>query len=417
MAIPSDSPAPILDRKVVLVSHALPPTASVLTQVICQLFHGLSDHPYCLIRSGEPVSTSHGVDAPCTLGPTTLEIGRSPLWRDRSSRIGRLVELGMVPTASSAVRSLARSIADITSREGCRTIVSFSGDLFNLPAASLACSKTGADFVPILLDDYVFQWRRPFKRRLAERWARQMFSPGQTVIVPNEFLADALADRYPVNPAVVRNPCHLPPPPSAPPTLPVDQQGEIAIAFTGSIYSAHYDSFRNLLRALGQPPAHPTRLHLYSNQTPDDLKQVGLEGPIVHHGFVPNLEIPQILRQAHILYLGLAFDAPNPEIVRTASPGKMGDYFASGTPVLVHAPEDSFVSWYCRTHGCGLVVDQPNPNQLADAIRRLSTDTSLRQRLSENAYQRARQDFALPDVRQRLIAAIESNVPAAGARS
>ncbi len=406
-----ETPSSMIHRKLALVSHTLPPAATVLTEVICRLFDGLSDHPYCLIRSGESPSTSHGIHAPCTLGRTALEIHRSPLWRGRTSRIGRFLELGMVPTASSAVRSLARSIADITSREGCQTIVTFSGDLLNLPAVSLACSMTGADFVPILVDDYVFQWRRSFKRQLAERWARRVFSPGQTVIVPNEFLADALSKRYPADPTVIRNPCHLPPPPGAPPRLPVDQQGEISIAFTGSIYSAHYDSFRILLRALDEPLPHPTRLHLYSNQTPNDLAQVGLEGPIIHHGFVPNLEIPQILREAHILYLGLAFNPPEPEIVRTASPGKMGDYFASGTPVLVHAPEDSFVSWYCRTHGCGLVVDQPDQNQLADAIRRLSTDTSLRQQLSESAYQRAREDFALPHVRQQLIKAIESDVP------
>lgn len=404
-----DSPRPILDQKIALVSHALPPTTSVLTQVICRLFRGLSDQPYCLIRSGETPPNSHGVDAPCTLGGTALDIPRSPLWRTLGSRIDRFLELGMVSTAPLAIRSLARSIAAITSQERCQSIVAFSGDLLNLPAASRACSMTGAEFIPILVDDYVYQWRRPIQRWLAKRWARQVFSPGQRVIVPNEFLADALSSRYPVEPTVIRNPCNIPPPPSAPPPLPVDHQDEISIAFTGSIYSAHYDAFRNLLRALDRPLPHPTQLHLYSNQTPGDLRQVGLEGPIIHHGFVPNLEIPQILRETHILYLALAFDAPEPEIVRTASPGKMGDYFASGTPVLVHAPEDSFVSWYCRTHNCGLVVDQPDKNKLANAIRRLSTDNSLRQQLSENAYRRAKEDFALPRVRERLIRVLEPN--------
>ena len=403
----------MIHRKLALVCHTLPPAATVLTEVICRLFHGLSDHPYCLIRSGEPASTSHGVAAPCTLGGTALDIPRSPLWRTRGSRIDRFLELGMVSTAPLAIRSLARSIAAITSQEQCQSIVAFSGDLLNLPAASRACTMTGAEFIPILVDDYVYQWRRPIQRRLAKRWARQVFSPGQRVIVPNEFLADALSRRYPVEPTVIRNPCNIPPPPNAPP-LPVDQRGEISIAFTGSIYSAHYDSFNNLLRALDRPLPHPTQLHLYSNQTPGDLRQVGLEGPIIHHGFVPNLEIPQILREAHILYLALAFDAPEPEIVRTASPGKMGDYFASGTPVLVHAPENSFVSWYCRTHQCGLVVDQPDENKLAQAIRRLSTDTSLRQQLSENAYRRAKEDYGLPRVRERLIRVLEPNDPPFG---
>ena len=103
--------------------------------------------------------------------------------------------------------------------------------------------------------------------------------------------------------------------------------------------------------------------------------------------------MPEIQQRADILFLPLAFNSPYPEIVKTASPGKIGELLAAKLPVLVHAPADSFVSWYFNQHSCGLVVSENDPVELAKGIERLVSDQNLQQSLGMAAYARAKEDF------------------------
>ena len=78
--------------------------------------------------------------------------------------------------------------------------------------------------------------------------------------------------------------------------------------------------------------------------------------------------MPGIQRNADILFLPLAFNSPYPEIIKTSSPGEIGEYLAGKKPILVHAPSDSFISWYFRKYNCGCVVDDDDSEKLAAAI-------------------------------------------------
>ncbi len=113
-------------------------------------------------------------------------------------------------------------------------------------------------------------------------------------------------------------------------------------------------------------------------------------------------------RKADILFLPLGFDTPIPEVIRTASPGKMGEYLASGRPILVHAPADSFVSCYFREHGCGVVVDQSDPGMLSQAIHHILEDTRLRREMGERARARAENDFSLATARTEFLKLLRS---------
>ena len=103
--------------------------------------------------------------------------------------------------------------------------------------------------------------------------------------------------------------------------------------------------------------------------------------------------MPRIQRQAQVLFLPFAFHSPYPEVVRTSAPAKMAEYLAARRPILVHAPADSFVSHYFKRHGCGIVVDEPQPAAVAQALARILDDGALREQLSASAWQRACEDF------------------------
>jgi glycosyltransferase involved in cell wall biosynthesis len=180
---------------------------------------------------------------------------------------------------------------------------------------------------------------------------------------------------------------------------PLESSAVKKVLYTGAVYDAHYGSFINLLRALESITPIRAELHLYTAQNASDLAEFGIRGQVVVHPHEAADAIPRIQGGADVLFLPLAFDSPYPEVVRTSSPAKMAEYLASGRPILVHAPADSFVSWYFRHHDCGVVVDRDDPVLLAQELERLLSDHELQARLGSNARARAEADFDVVDAR------------------
>ena len=112
---------------------------------------------------------------------------------------------------------------------------------------------------------------------------------------------------------------------------------------------------------------------------------MGIAGERVTCRFAHKSEIPSIQRDADILFLPLAFDSPYPDLIKTASPSKMPEYLAAGRPILIHAPEYSYIAHYARERGFGMVVDRPDPEELKRALLLLLEDESLRKRVVLNA--------------------------------
>jgi glycosyltransferase involved in cell wall biosynthesis len=174
----------------------------------------------------------------------------------------------------------------------------------------------------------------------------------------------------------------------------------------------HFDAFRNLTEALGRLGRSDLTLHVYSAQPPQVLESQGIRGPIVFHDHCAQDEIRRVQREADVLFLPLAFDCPVPEVIQTSAPGKLGEYLASGRPILVHAPADSFLAWYFRTHECGALVDVNDAGAVADALRRLIDDEAFRSKLIRNAASRAVEDFAPEIARSRLLELLGKTPPA-----
>jgi glycosyltransferase involved in cell wall biosynthesis len=187
-------------------------------------------------------------------------------------------------------------------------------------------------------------------------------------------------------------------------------EGEIRIVYTGQIYDAHFDAFRHLLAAIEAPDLQDVRLHVYSAQAADQLARGGIHGRLQLHPHQPQPAIYEVQRRADILFLPLAFDSPYPEIIRTSATTKLADYLASGRPLLVHAPAGSFPCWFAERVHCGLVVDQPSPDQLAAAIRHIRDDPALRQEFGANARACAAAEFTVAVARARLIELLERAV-------
>ncbi len=387
--------------KFALVSHVLPPSWSGQAVMIYRILRQLDPSCYCLI-------SRQNYDPGAYLGDMSSRLpGRyhylQPEFQIPGCRFFRI---------NSWLQTFqrARQIARIVKHEGSKAILACSGDLHDLPAGYLASRWAKVRYYAYMFDDYLYQWPTPVFRSFARHFEPILVRNATRVIVPNEFLRDEYFRRYGIQPVVIHNPCgELELTQSFETPWPFDP-GEIKIVYTGAIYHANYDSFHNLLKAVQQIGRPEIKVHIYAAQPPEHLEREQISGPVVHHDHVEFSQVGEVQRDADILFLPLAFNSSIPEVIKTSAPGKMGEYMASGRPILVHAPSDSFLSWYFKKYECGLVVDRNEPMELSSAIQRIISEPALRQQLGEKAVHRAKADFSLTTARAKFMKLFEPKV-------
>jgi glycosyltransferase involved in cell wall biosynthesis len=382
--------------KIALISETLPPSGTGQATVIRRMLDGLDPSRYCLVsnrRYTDAEGSSAKLPGEYHHLPEGFQLTRG--YRFGLARLRRLVNVPL------SVAQQTRRLVELIRRERCEAVVACTGELTHLPAGYFAGRRLGLPFYAYVFDDYSYrEWADPAAAFWARRFEPTVMKNAAGVIAPNEVLRDDLRRRYGIEATVIHNSFDITPYESLNGDAAASRaDGELRIVYTGDIYEAHYDAFRNLLRAL-EGMGRAARLHVYTSRPIDELEQYGIRGPIVRHPYRSQAEIPRVQREADLLFLPLAFDSPYPDLVRTSATTKLGEYLAAGTPVLAHAPADSFVAWYFRRHGCGVVVDRPEVGLLAEAIETTLGDAELRRQLCARAWQCARDDFSIVRARE-----------------
>lgn len=306
-------------------------------------------------------------------GDTTVMQFRASL-AGRVPVIGRLV-VRLVDAINIAYHSI-RLIGHIR-RNGATAVVATTAGKSLLPAAWVASRWTRSSLVAYLFDDPVYQWLGTVERRHAAKWERRWSRDASAIVVPNEFLGREFTARTGCPHIIVRNAVRMEVRGGESELEWPSVRGELSIVYTGSIYHAQLDTFDNLIAAIKDLDT-PTRLHVYTSQTEDELASMGLVAGFERHDHLDRTAIQEVQRRADILWLPLAFRSPSPTVIATAAPGKLGEYLASGRPVLVNAPADSFTSWFCREHRCAYVVSDPGASSISAAIEEIEQDAQTR---------------------------------------
>lgn len=403
---------PPLPVKTLIVSNILPPAASGQSIVLHRLLRGFDPSSYCLAsvtdyRDGARLPSQKEFSIGRLDGPYHyLEREKAPfnvpeegaVWKWPIRRfINQLVRL----------RARSRAIANIARQEKVEAIIACSGNILDIPAAYWAARMLKLPFYPYMFDDYVAQWTSASQRWLAKACLPTIARRSASVIVPNEFLEERYRQVFGARATVIHNPVE--PAPSFSAADKPATQGPIRLVFTGQVYGAHFDAFRTMRQALELVPAPGAQLDVYTGCPHDWLRREGLTGRIHLLDHVELRESMRLQASADIVFLPLAFDSPYPpEVLRTAAPGKLGEYLQCGRPVLVHAPADAFVTWYFRTNDCGVVVDRPDPSLLANAIERVVAEPAWASRLVARARECAARDFQLANARSAFAQTLES---------
>ncbi|HVF56483.1 MAG TPA: glycosyltransferase [Pyrinomonadaceae bacterium] len=392
--------------KIAFLSETLPPAQNGQGVVLYRLLEGFGPDEYCLVSA---LAWGAGEGEARVAGQLPGKYYRlSPGFRLRRGHRFGLARAREGFNIPAGILQRARQLTRIMRRENCDAVVACTGDLLDLPAGYLASRRAKVPFYPYIFDHYSYrEWRDPARKFWAKRLEPFLLKGATRVIVPNETLRDDLRRSYGVEAAVIHNSFDISPYESngrpAPAVSEDKAEGEVRIVYTGDVYEAHYDAFRNLLAAITSLGRPGVKLHLYTERSPDELAAEGIRGPVVHRPRHALSEMPRIQMEADILFLPLAFNSPYPDLVRTSATTKLGEYLAARRPVLVHAPPDSFISWYFREHECGVVVDRLDTSALARGLARLLDDGALRERLGARGWERVRMDFSIQEARAKFV--------------
>jgi glycosyltransferase involved in cell wall biosynthesis len=392
----------LLSKKLAVLSHVLPPTPSGQAIVLYRILQGFNPDSYCLLSRNEHKQDNPTEDKSHHLNARFYQIsngGKQKTNQTSSKLSNHFISLSKFRNLTALILKLYQ----IIKIERCDALVACSGDLYDMPIGFLASRLARIPFYAYVFDDYVYQWTG-FNRYAARIMASVIFRYSQEIIVPNEFLRDEYSIRYNIEPEVIHNPCATeylcsgssPPWPA--------QKDVIRIIYTGAVYHANFDAFHNLITAISGLERKDIQLHIYTSQPHEELKANGiLNMNVFLHPHLDLAEVMNVQNHADILFLPLAFNSPIPEVIRTSAPGKLGEYLASRRPILVHAPGDTFLTWYFRTNNCGVIVEQNNAETLGKGLLHIIADSDLRFRLTKNAHLCAARDFSPQTAQKRFL--------------
>jgi glycosyltransferase involved in cell wall biosynthesis len=270
--------------------------------------------------------------------------------------------------------ALAAPIAGIRAaiaarRANASWIVSPADGGFSQVAGAVASRLSGLPRLVFVFDLWTENAYSPVERLAGRMLERRLFASAAAVVVWSQEAADHLRRSDGVEAAVLSIPVDLPEGAEGGEAAP--DRNEVFVS--GALYWAQEDAARRLLRAASQVPEATVTIV----GDADALRDKGLEGDRVEPP-VPAKEFQRRAARAGALFVGLSFDSPHPEVVRTATPARFAEYMALGRPIVVHAPAGSHVAEYARAQGFAEVVDRPDEAALAQGLRRaLSGDEEI----------------------------------------
>jgi glycosyltransferase involved in cell wall biosynthesis len=104
---------------------------------------------------------------------------------------------------------------------------------------------------------------------------------------------------------------------------------------------------------------------------------------------VDDKEFFRTLQAVDILVLPVNFDSYTVKYIRYSMPTKVPAYLTVGTPILAYGPAEVAQISYAKKAGWGMPVTKRDLGELKMALKRLATDSQLRQELSARARQMA----------------------------
>ena len=157
------------------------------------------------------------------------------------------------------------------------------------------------------------------------------------------------------------------------------------IVFTGKIYWPQKQAIQNVLRNFSTIDDSNIIFVIYSPDVDEKVKSEFSSDKRIQFKVAKQKQMPKIQSDADLLLLPFSFKTRGPDIIKTASPSKLTDYLISGSPILIYAPEYSFICKYAKKYQFAHVVSSEDANCLKIGIRKILTNNNYSHSLTKKA--------------------------------
>ena len=244
-------------------------------------------------------------------------------------------------------------------------------------------------------------------RVFAQVIQKQIFVRATRIFGVTGGITGCMASKYGVPAVLLPHPVNEPIPEFRTPPMP---QVPFKIGFSGNINATVVAPLCAMLSAVGNDPGY--RIVLHTPTEPERIKHSLGEWAdnVVTRDIGDTHRLLKAMRDCDVLVVGLADRSGNrdEEDFRTQFPTRTLEMLIAERPILVLCPPNYFLAEFFTAHGCGLLVDDTDPEAIRNAVRRLCTDAALRSRCVANALkvaQRFRGDRVADVLRRELLAA------------
>lgn len=269
--------------------------------------------------------------------------------------------------------------------ERCQSIVVVFPDEVFLLAAYVLSLLTGRPLFPYMHNTYLEN--RP-NSRLA-RWLQpRVFSRSRHVFVMSEGMQRLYQENYPgmqCSPLVHSFNETLP---DLNQSLPSEHE-PLRLVMFGNISASNAEATARIVNVIKS--MENVHLTLFSGTSRSYLKQLGVSGDNIAIKTVSYDVLMAGIREGDVIVLPHGFRGPIAEQeIATIFPTRTIEALISQRPILAHTPKDCFFTEFLQSHGCALLVTEPDPVALARAIEQLRHDGTLRSSLVRQALLTAR---------------------------
>lgn len=356
-------------NKVLVVSAYTPPVVVGTAVILGNLLRFFPKGSYCILtndfRDGKDA-----VDDRSTLN-CPYSLIRIPRYRGNNARLMSLhiiLEFLFIPLI------VLKGILAI-SRQGTHAILGTSSEGNFLIAAYLLHKVSRLRFFVYMFDLYVEGRRSRIQKTVARVFEKHILSSAEKVFVMSESMQEHYMNKYGLQTEYLPHPVIL------------DQflertdqsnrdQHEKRVVYTGECTAAQAQCLVDMANVMNL--LEGVKFYVYVPKSAEQMASIGVCGPNVVVSFAKRNEIPKMQQSADILFLPLGFNTSYPDVIKTASPGKMPEYMAAGKPILIYAPSYSYISRYARRHGFGYVVDKRDIDLLKNSVKFLLNDYELK---------------------------------------
>lgn len=130
---------------------------------------------------------------------------------------------------------------------------------------------------------------------------------------------------------------------------------------------------------------------LQTREPPEWIKNFSC---VNHQGFVAYEELPRVFANADFLVLPYDFSDKSINFIKYSMPTKAAEYMVSGTPILIFAPEDTALVKYAEKLNWAKVVTENSIDFLAEKIKEMVENESLREKIAQNAIKIAEENHS-----------------------